>query len=396
MPSITLDSNVVKNAVCPAGKGRLDLYDTIISGFMVEIRASGNKTYYLRYRDAHGKQKQYKIGDAKSLTFEQARSAAQTLRAKVVLGQNPAKERATTKLVPTLEEFVTKRYMPYIKGYKRSWNTDDSFLRNHILPRFGTLHLDEITCEDIIHFHRGLGKTYAPATANRAVIMLRYMFNLIKRWEIQGVNKNPAQGIQLFELNNKRERYLTAGEAQRLKESIQLSENTQLPYIVSLLLLTGCRKRELLDACWEHFDLERCLWRIPISKTGKARHVPLSEAALQVLQQLPRFDHCHYLVPNPKTQKPYQNIFRSWDTARNRAGMPELRIHDLRHSFASFLINAGRSLYEVQNILGHTQIVTTQRYAHLSKTTLLEAVNAAASAATWDVAGVGNTPCPLD
>ena len=127
--------------------------------------------------------------------------------------------------------------------------------------------------------------------------------------------------------------------------------------------------------------MQRRSWRIPMSKSGKARHVPLSDDVVSILNRLPRFDGCTYVVPNPKTQQPYNNMFCSWNTARTRAGMPELRMHDLRHSFASFLVNAGRSLYEVQNILGHSQLNTTQRYAHLSQATLLDATNAASGAA---------------
>ena len=381
MPSIALDSNVVKTSVCPAGKGRLDLYDTVIAGFIVEVRSSGSKTYYLRYRDKHGKQKQYKIGDTKSLTFEQARNAAQTLRARVVLGEDLSAEKAALKNVPTVDEFALMRYIPYIKGYKRSWETDESYLRNHLLPKFGRMHLDELTTQDVVTFYHGMrSQGYAPSTCNRLVIILRYMFNLAKKWNVEGAEKNPASGIALFEENNKRERYLNPTEVRRLHDALLSSNNSQLKYIVPLLLLTGCRRGELFKAQWTHFDLERRTWRIPISKSGKARHVPLSTDVVNFLNQLPRYEGCLYVVPNPKTLKPYVSIFCSWDTARKQAGLPEVRMHDLRHSFASFLVNSGRSLYEVQSILGHAQLVTTQRYAHLSQATLLDATDAVASA----------------
>jgi integrase len=271
--------------------------------------------------------------------------------------------------------------MPYVKGYKRSWDTDDSYLRNHLLPKFGRMHLDDITTSDVIAFHHGMrAQGYAAGTCNRAVIMVRYMFNLAKKWRIEGAATNPAIGLPLFEENNKRDRYLKPEEVKRLYEALQLSENTQLKYIVPLLLLTGCRKRELLDAKWEHFDVERRAWRIPISKSGKARHVPLSSDVVNLLSQVPRFEGCPYLVPNPKTRLPYVAIYWAWNTVRINAGLADLRMHDLRHSFASFLVNAGRSLYEVQNILGHAQLITTQRYAHLSQDTLLEATDAASNA----------------
>lgn len=375
MPSMTLDANVVKSAVCPTSKGRLDLYDTAISGFILEVRPSGNKTYYLRYRDPHGKQRQYKIGDAQSLNFEQAKQAAQTLRAKVVLGENPSADKAELKKMPTLAEFAYERYLPYVKGYKRSWQKDESILKLHIIPRFGRLHLDEITTRDVSLFHLSLpSKGYAPGTANCILVLLRYMFNLARKWDFD--LKNPATGISKLEENNIQQRYLNPEETQRLYGCLQESGNTQLKYIVPLLLLTGCRKRELLDAQWAHVDIERRTWRIPLSKSGKARHVPLSSGVLAILAQLPRFEGCPYLVPNPETRRPYISIFAPWNRVRKQAGLPEVRMHDLRHSFASFLINSGRSLYEVQHLLGHAQSITTQRYAHLSQSTLLDAVDA--------------------
>jgi integrase len=132
-----------------------------------------------------------------------------------------------------------------------------------------------------------------------------------------------------------------------------------LKYIVPLLLLLGCRKRELLDAKWEEFDLDRRIWRIPMSKSGKSRHVPLSKAALEIIHKLPRFEGCSYLLPNPDTLKPYSQIHKAWNNARITAGLPDVRMHDLRHSMASNMVNSGRSIYEVSQVLGHSQLKTT-------------------------------------
>lgn len=375
MPSLQLDAHAVRNAVCPAGKKKLDLYDTQIPGFVLEVRPSGGKTWYLRYRDQRGKQLQLRLGDASGITFEQAKQAAQTARAKVILGDNPVQERKELRAVPTVQEFC-QRYLTYVQTAKRSWSDDESFLRNHLLPRWGRLRLDEVKQKDVIEFHHGLRASgYAPATANRILVLVRCVWNLAKKWKVPGAQENPCTGIQPFEENNKRERFLSAEEAQRLVSCVKQSDNPQLQYIVPLLLLLGCRKRELFDSQWSHFDLERRLWRIPLSKNGKARHVPLSSDVLAILQELPRWPGCPYVVPNPKTLKPYVSVYYSWHTARVQAGLPDVRMHDLRHSTASFLVNSGRSLYEVQKILGHSQIKTTQRYAHLSQETLLEAVD---------------------
>ena len=139
-----------------------------------------------------------------------------------------------------------------------------------------------------------------------------------------------------------------------------------------------------MDAKWQDIDLDKRLWRIEFNKTGQTRHAPVSEGLLSLLAKLPRLAGNEYLFPNPKTGKPFVSIFHSWDTARQKAGLKDVRIHDLRHSFASYLINQGHSLYEVQNLLGHTQVKTTQRYAHLSQDSLLNAADSAAASVPWD------------
>jgi integrase len=211
------------------------------------------------------------------------------------------------------------------------------------------------------------------------------MMRMAKKWGLPGADRNPLEGVKQQDANNKIERYLNAAETKRLKEAVDASPNPMLKYIVALLLLTGCRKRELLDAKWEEVNLDRKVWRIPTSKTGKPRHVPLSEDAIAVFREVPRFGNCLYIVPNPKTLKPFTAIYNSWDSARRAANLPDVRVHDLRHSAASNLVNSGQSLYVVAKVLGHASTRTSERYAHLDAGVLLEAVNAAAgvSGTTW-------------
>jgi integrase len=139
-----------------------------------------------------------------------------------------------------------------------------------------------------------------------------------------------------MEENNKMERYLSVDEAERLYGAVCKSENTMLKYIVPMLILTGARKREVLDARWEDFDFERKSWRIHTTKLVRPRHVPLSDGAISILQSTPRFGECEWAFPNPKTFKPYVSIFYSWNTARNAAGLLDVKCHSLRHSFVSF------------------------------------------------------------
>jgi integrase len=152
-----------------------------------------------------------------------------------------------------------------------------------------------------------------------------------------------------------------------------------LKYIVAMLLLTGARRNEVLHARWQDIDFNARQWLIPKNKSARTRYIPLSDAALRLIEQVPRVEGCEYIFANPKTGKPFVQIWYPWDTARKKAGLDDLRIHDLRHSYASFLVNAGRSLYEVQHLLGHARPVTTQRYAHLAQETLFEASNQAAA-----------------
>lgn len=381
MAKIHLTQPALNSAHCPDGQRKIQLFDAACKGLLAEIRSSGGKTFYLRYRDARSKLRQVKIADSKDVSLAQARALANKLRTQIAMGQDPLGEKAVARQSLTFAQFIDQKYLPFVKTYKRSWQTDVSLLNNHLLPRFAKRYMDDIKREDIVKLHydrRASGA--APSTSNRLLIIMRYIFNLAVRWEVAGVKANPCSGVPLMEENNKRERYLNQDEARRLYESVCKSQNGMLKFIVPMLILTGCRKREVLDARWQDFDIERRIWRIPIAKSGKARHIPLSDGALMILRGIPRRSSCPYPFANPKTGKPFVSIFAGWDHARKQAGLPDVRIHDLRHSFASLLINSGRSLYEVQKLLGHTQVKTTQRYAHLSPETLLDASNAATKA----------------
>ena len=381
MALLKLTPTLVRQAKCPSDKGKLDLTDSVSKGLLLELRKSGGKTYYLRYTDTYGTQRQYRIGNAELLSLAEARKTALAVRKELALGRNPSEEKKMARMAPTLCHFTIEFYVPFIKTYKRSWKSDISYLNNHLLPDLGDKPLNEITKTDILVLHRKMNENgYAPGTSNRCLILLRYIFNLAIKWEIPGVINNPARAVDLFENRDARETYLTQDQVRILFVALKQSENPALANIIQMLLLTGCRKREVLDAKWKNFNFERKQWVIPVTKNGKPRHIPLSDDVMRFLESLHRIDDCEWVFPNEKTGKPYVSIFKSWDTARKLAGLSEVRIHDLRHSYASFLVNAGRSIYEVQKLLGHTQIRTTQRYAHLSQETLLEATNVASSA----------------
>ena len=374
MPKLDLTQAFVKKTKVPESLNGIDHYDERMPGLLLKVLPSGRKTYYIRYKNPKKINCQRKIGNAEILSLSQARALARRKLAEIAMGEDPFKD-APVNLSPTLEAFAKNDYIPYVKTYKKSWEMDISRIRNHLLPYFGTMRMKDIEKRDVVQLINDQLPTYKPGSINRVIILLRYMFNLAIKWEVEGVFRNPTAGIPLLKENNQVERFLSAEEAKALLIAIKASKNPMLQHIVSMLILTGARKREVLDAKWEDFDMERTSWRIPNTKAGKARIVPLSDAATALLTKLRKKKRSPYAFANPITLKPYKSIYYSWHTARKEAGLDDVRIHDLRHSFASFLVNAGRSLYEVQTLLGHTQIKTTQRYAHLSTTSLRAASN---------------------
>ena len=374
---IKFSKQSIDNLVCSKPRSRLFYRDSSCRGLCIEVRVSGGKTYYLSYRDERGRQRLYKLANADDVSPKQAQQLCDRARNRIAMGENLVAQRQEMRSSMTMSEFFNDRYLPYIKSYKRSWSTDESVFRNHVAPVLGDSFMDATTNDDVARVLSRASQLLSAATVNRVLVLMRYMFNLARRWHITGVVSNPTDQQKLKKLSNHRERFLTETETHQLLKSVNQSPNRMLKYIVPFLLLTGARKREVLDARWCDMDIHRKSWRIPMTKSGRARHVPLSQAALELLERLSKKSHGEWVFANPKTGKPYVSIFCSWHTARTLVGLEDVRIHDLRHSFASFLVNAGCSLYEVQKILGHSSVSMTQRYSHLSQESLLRAASMA-------------------
>lgn len=378
MPKEKLDSTFCLLAVCHAGKRKTDYWDTHTSGFVLEVRESGGKTYYLRYFDEGGRQRQHKIGGHSDLTFDQARKAAKRLRSEVVLGGDPAGAKKERKAVPAYAS-LAQQHLEHAKTYQRSYDTTEMYMRRHILPRWGKVRISDIHQQDVAKWlAEKTAEGLALATVEKIRVIFGRSFELAVQWNIEGATRNPTHGIKRPPINNARDRSLNPAEARRLQLAVSISKNKQLKYIVGLLLLTGARVSELLNAEWRHVDLDRRVWLIPTSKTGKARHVPLSQAAIDILEQVPKFDS-RYVLPNPKTLKPFTDLKHPWQTARDIARLPGFRIHDLRHAAASAMVSAGIDLFAVGRVLGHADHKSTMRYSHLANDTLMAAVEAGAA-----------------
>jgi len=382
MPVIKLTQAIVESGLqCPEGKSKVELCDTEVRGLYIEVRAASSfGSFRLRYKDGSAKTCHAHIGRTSEIDLAEARKRAKKVKAQIQLGANPSGDAKAEKELPTLDKFFAEQYLPHAKQHKRSWKRDEELYVKRIKPALGHKRLNELTRQQIASFHTKLRETsLSPATCDHHLKLMKHMLNLALDWgALRGVN--PASRIPLFRVDNKIENYLDDQQLQRLLAVLRTHENREVCDVALFLLSTGARCNEVLSAQWEHVDTASRVWRIPAtnSKSRRTRSVPLNDSALEVLKRTERKEG--YVFINAKTGTRYTTIAKSWERLRMLAGLPHLRLHDLRHQFASMLVNGGRSLYEVQQILGHSDMKVTERYAHLSKKTLQDAANSASVA----------------
>ena len=366
---------------CPEGKRRIEYVDTGGTGLYLEVRATspGQGTYYLRYKDTGGKTCHAKIARTSDRDLDEARRRAKLLKAEITLGKDPGADKKASKSIPTLTEFM-EQYIPYQKERIRGWSRQSDLFKNHLKPTFGNLRLDKITLHSA---QRGLTalrkKGYAASTCNHPYRVLKHAMALAQKWGI--VETNQLSGLSLLREENQVNNIMTDDELERLVKVLKTDKNKTVGSVCLFLLSTGARLNEALSARWEHVDLDRRNWTIPAehSKSRKIRSIPLNQSAIQVLESLgTRGKYDHPFIG--RRGKPLTTIHKVWTRLRNSAGLPHLRLHDLRHQYASFLINQGRTLFEVQQILGHSDPSVTQRYAHLSTKSLQAAADSASDA----------------
>lgn len=271
------------------------------------------------------------------------------------------------------ENFVQSFYVPHIRERKRSWHVDERIARQHIFPTFGRCNIACICRAEVETWllnlcHQGL----AASTCNRILAVLKSIFSMAVVYGKLSANNSPCLGVKPLKTLVCQERHLSSGEAGRLMRTLRHYDSPEAT-VLRLLLLTGARKSEILKARWEHVHLEQRLLVVPLSKSGKPRHILLSDEAARIIRAIPRRDGSPWLFPGRKWNKPISDVYGFWNRIRRELGLSRVRIHDLRHTFASFLVNAGHSLYEVQQLLGHSDPRTTMRYAHLEQTSLIAA-----------------------
>lgn len=379
MPVIQLTVQFVKHhLVCPDDKARIEYCDQTIPGLYIEVRHTTPNlgTYYFRYKNA-GKNSHQRIGRTTEINLPAARDAARKLKMEIAAGNDPKIGSPLKPDAMTFKTFMEEKYLPYAEVHKRSSNQDRS-LSLRLLKIWGNFSLNQLTRQEIQSFHTDLYESgLAPATCDHYLKLMRHCLNLAVDWEL--IEKNPAKRIRLFHVDNRVERLLSDRELKELLHVLKTDENKMVCMIALFLLSTGARLNEALLGQWHHISLANKTWRIPASnsKSKRIRSVPLNNSAIKILQQLGTEGKSEYLFVSSTTGKRMKYIHKVWSRIRKKAGLPNLRLHDLRHQYASFLVNSGRSLYEVQQILGHSSPTITQRYAHLSTRSLQNAADAA-------------------
>lgn len=382
MPVIQLTPDFIRNITTLEGKSRTEWCDKNQPGLYCESRATspGEGTYYLRYKDKGGKTRHFRLGTTKQITLAQARAMAKEKQAEVRLGADPSGDLRKQRAVMTFREFTEEYYLPWAYAHKRSARDDENRLRQRLLPAFGDQALNTITRKQLVEFHLSLKEIgLKGATSDHFIKIVRSMMNHAIKLDL--ITSNPASKIALFNEPNQVENILNETQLQDLMAVLKTDKNIMVCNIAMFLLSTGARLSEGLNAKWSEFDLPNRTWRIPAtnSKSKKVRSVPLNDSLLEILHSIQPSPALRtgYLFTNPRTNDRVKTVHRAWYKIREQAGVPFLRIHDLRHMYASFMVNANVPIYTVSQVLGHSSTQVTQRYAHLSTETLQAAATAA-------------------
>ncbi|MBF0179623.1 MAG: tyrosine-type recombinase/integrase [Magnetococcales bacterium] len=369
------------------------LWDTEVKGFGLKVTPAGKRVYVLQFRQ-HGRLRRFTIGTHGSpWTPDQARQEAIKLLSRIAEGEDPAEAKAEAKVMPTVADLCAM-YLEEGTAHKKASTlyVDRGRIERHILPMLGRQRVQDLTRADCERFLKSVAEgatstdvktglrgramvTGGPGTANRALGLLGAILSFAVRRGMRA--DNPAHGVRKFR-ENRRDRFLSQEELARLGEALTRVEteggNPVALAVIRALILTGCRKGEILGLRWSEVDFERGCLLLPDSKTG-SKIVVTGAPALQHLAGLPRIEGNPYCFPGAKEGEALVGVPKVWERVRDLAGLADVTLHGLRHAFASVGVNAGLSLPLVGALLGHSSESMTARYGHLASDPVRQAAD---------------------
>ena len=377
MPKITKRT---VDALKPTGRDHV-VWDDEIRGFGVRIRRSGRKAYIVKYRH-RGRTVKVTIGAHGTVTPAAARVRAAELITAARTGMDLAGRGEWGAKAPTVTELGQRFLDEYVSNHCKP-NTQRQYrtmVQDYILPKLGKRRVPDIQRIDVAALHHDMRGI--PTSANRMLATMSRMFTLAEIWGMRPEGLSPCRNIRQFR-EERRDRFLSDDEYRRLGDVLKAveregSERPSALAAIRLLMFTGCRKSEILGLRWEQVDLERCELRLPDSKTG-AKIVHVGGPAIEVLRKIDRVDGNPWVIRGQKPGRALTDVYGQWDRIRTRAGLKDVRIHDLRHSYASGGLLVGEGLPMIGKLLGHSKVETTSRYAHLANDPLKAAANRIAS-----------------
>ncbi len=381
---------LTKTIVVEAAAGAKDymLWDSELAGFGLRVWPSGKKTFIYKYRSNTNRQRKMTIGAFPAISVDQARRRARELAADIIKGIDPQQKKDTERRYLSVAD-LGKRYLSdYAAIHKKpsSVMRDENLMRMHVLPFMGSMKVAEVTNDDVyrlhqrvtvggVKIHQAKRKDYngkptkpQPITANRVIALLSKMMNLAEQWGLRSQNTNPCKHIKRNK-ENKRERYLTPNELATVSSAMRnmVAEgrlDKTIEQSILLLIFTGCRVSEILNLRWDEVDFDNARLNFKDSKTG-AKSIPIGAPALQIIADIKPTPDNDFVFVGRKEGASLTFIRKAWQRICTETGLKDVRLHDLRHTFASFGVSANMSLPIIGKLLGHTQAVTTQRYAHM-------------------------------
>jgi integrase len=361
---VRLTKDSIERAALPApGKKERFIRDGVVQGLGVRVTASGKRRFIFEAR-IKGRPRRITIGAWPDLNVSLARERAMEIRTAIAKGNDPANDAAEARKELTLASLWSTYLERHAKPHKRSAKRDEYLMGRYVPGGWHARRLSDISRNDIARLHARIGDEHGHYAANRTLALLRTVFNLARAWQLFA-GDNPGEGIKPFK-EHKRQRYLSPEELERVNVALLDEPDWRWRAWFPLAVMLGTRRGELLAMRWADIDFNARTWLIPQTKDGESHLLPLPAPVIAILAGLPSRGNSEWTFPGTGASGHLVEPKKAWARILEHAGVEGARIHDLRHTLASWLVAQGFNLPLVGRALNHTQAATTARYAHLA------------------------------